>query len=172
MDSQNAYTRALTFETFCTAPFCSSDVPLFTDVSPECLQEIVNSLILMRVSAGEHIMRAGEVGDSMYFINQGHVSVRVDGGEIDRLTTGDLFGEVALVMVSQRIADVVSLGRSHRSVRRHTGERQTIGHNIGEDIVLNRGSLPLSLPPALSRTSEHALGSPGSSTGDVNRDLW
>jgi CRP-like cAMP-binding protein len=53
-------------------------LPLVTDVSPECLQEIVNNLILVRISAGEHIMRAGEVGDSMYFINQGHVSVRVD----------------------------------------------------------------------------------------------
>ena len=71
-------------------------LPLFTDVSPECLQEIVNNLILVRICAGEHIMRAGEVGDSMYFINQGHVSVRVDGGEIDRLTTGDLFGNVAV----------------------------------------------------------------------------
>jgi serine/threonine protein kinase len=45
-------------------------LPLFTDVSPECLQEVVNNLRFVRVDAGEHIMRSGDVGDSMYFINQ------------------------------------------------------------------------------------------------------
>ena len=61
---------------------------LFGDVSPACLQEVVNRLRVVLVDPGQHVVRAGDYGDSMYFINQGRVSVRIDGKEIDHLTTG------------------------------------------------------------------------------------
>ena len=45
--------------------------------SPSCLQEVVNALQVVRVATGQHVMRAGDKGDCMYFINQGVVSVQV-----------------------------------------------------------------------------------------------
>jgi len=63
-------------------------LPLFSDVGPACLQEVVDRLQSVRVEHGQHVMRAGDHGDSMYFINQGRVSVQADGEEIDLLTTG------------------------------------------------------------------------------------
>jgi hypothetical protein len=63
----------------------------------------------------------------MYFVNQGRVSVQVNGGEIDCLHAGDMFGEIALVMSVKRIADVVSLGLASGgekadSLRSHSDE--------------------------------------------------
>jgi CRP-like cAMP-binding protein len=70
-------------------------------------------LKLVKVEQGQHVIQAGEVGDCMYFINAGTVQVFVNGNEVDRLTTGDFFGEVALTVSKQRTADVKSLGNSN-----------------------------------------------------------
>ena len=76
-------------------------------------------LKLVKVEQGQFVIQAGEVGDCMYFINSGTVQVFVDGNEVDRLTTGDFFGEVALTVSKQRTADVKSLGnaRSHSKTK-------------------------------------------------------
>jgi CRP-like cAMP-binding protein len=63
-----------------------------------------------RIPPGELVIKAGEEGDSMYFINSGSVSVLVDGVEIDRKGIGGFFGEAALVLKQARIADVRSCG--------------------------------------------------------------
>eukprot|EP00960_Hanusia_phi_P071044 767454-Hanusia_phi.AAC.1 len=59
---------------------------------------------------GASVIRSGEIGDSMYFINNGVVKVLVEGREIDRLFTGDFFGEIALTLSENRIADVFAVG--------------------------------------------------------------
>ena len=48
-----------------------------------------------------------------------HVRKQIEGEEIDRLTLGDVFGEIALVMECRRIADVVSLGSSVSQEMQH-----------------------------------------------------
>lgn len=55
---------------------------------------------------GDLVIKAGQEGDSMYFINSGSVSVLVDGMEIDKKGIGGFFGEAALVLKQTRIADV------------------------------------------------------------------
>jgi len=50
------------------------------------------------------------VGECMYFVNSGTVQVIVNKAEVDRLSTGDFFGEIALTVSKQRTADVKSLG--------------------------------------------------------------
>mmetsp|Transcript_11813 Transcript_11813/g.27197 ORF Transcript_11813/g.27197 Transcript_11813/m.27197 type:complete len:735 (-) Transcript_11813:86-2290(-) len=87
-------------------------LPLFDSVDPSCLQEVIKSLKTVRVEQGQFVIRCGDVGDSMYFVNSGSVKIMLNGEEIDRLSTGDFFGEVALMLSEKRIADVISLGSS------------------------------------------------------------
>ena len=58
---------------------------------------------------GEVIVRRGERGDAMYFISSGAVEVRISPQPV-QLGSGDFFGELALLVISRRNADVVALG--------------------------------------------------------------
>uniref|UniRef100_A0A7S0I2N3 cGMP-dependent protein kinase n=1 Tax=Hanusia phi TaxID=3032 RepID=A0A7S0I2N3_9CRYP len=83
---------------------------IFESIDARVLQEISSKLRSLKVPAGKYVIRAGEVGDSMYFIDNGAVQVLCNGSPIDHLQTGDFFGEIALTVSKERIADVVSLG--------------------------------------------------------------
>lgn len=95
---------------------------IFDNIDPSCLQEITQKLKVVRIEQGKFVIQAGEVGDCMYFINSGTVQVLVNGSEIDRLTTGDFFGEIALTVSKQRTANVKSLGAA--SAHGPRGSRQ------------------------------------------------
>lgn len=66
---------------------------------------------------GEVICRQGEIGDRMYVIQAGQVTVirEADGTEIflAELTAGDIFGEMALFDRSPRSATVRAKGPAH-----------------------------------------------------------
>lgn len=62
---------------------------------------------------GEVIVQRGDVGDEMYVVVQGHVSVRIEGQEIARFGPGEHFGELALVDRQPRSADIVAAGFCH-----------------------------------------------------------
>jgi len=85
-------------------------LPIFDRVDPQCLQEVTRRLKVVRVGRGENVIRAGDVGDSMYFLSDGAVNVLYAGREIDRLYPGDFFGEIALTVSEKRVADVFALG--------------------------------------------------------------
>ena len=53
---------------------------IFRDMEPACLEEVSSRLQAVTVPAGGWVIRAGEAGDAMYFINHGAVSVSVSGG--------------------------------------------------------------------------------------------
>ncbi|MCB0593709.1 MAG: cyclic nucleotide-binding domain-containing protein, partial [Phaeodactylibacter sp.] len=59
---------------------------------------------------GDYIFRAGEIGEEMYFIIQGHVKVVAPDGKsvFSRLSDGDCFGEVALFLNMPRTATVIA----------------------------------------------------------------
>ena len=72
----------------------------------------------MRYAEGEHIIRQGEKGDTLYIIKHGsarvtHNNSSEGGGEpvfIRMMSSGSYFGEKALVGDSMRTANVVSYG--------------------------------------------------------------
>jgi len=97
-------------------------LPIFDNIDPACLQQVTAMLKVVKVEQGKHVIQAGEVGDCMYFINSGTVQVFVNGNEVDRLTTGDFFGEVALTVSKQRTADVKSLGNTSAHSKSKTSE--------------------------------------------------
>jgi glucose-6-phosphate 1-dehydrogenase len=82
-------------------------VPLFRGGDPLFLSQVGIALRPRAASAGEVIVRKGDVGSEMFLICRGEVEVLGDDGEVKAvLRDGDCFGEVALVFSELRTATV------------------------------------------------------------------
>ncbi len=82
--------------------------PLFSSIDEASHEELLLMFRPHSASPGDRILRAGDRGDSMYFIASGAVEVQVPKGEI-RLGAGAFFGEMALILGTRRTADVVAV---------------------------------------------------------------
>ena len=112
------------------------NLKIFENIEPSCLQDLVGKLRNIVIEAGEYIARAGEVGDSMYFIKKGSVQVLSNGSQIDKLFTGDFFGEIALTMSQTRIADLVSLGAGSAEEKRGPVELLQLARSDFEQLLI------------------------------------
>ena len=84
-----------------------SAVPLFENVDGEKRQSIANLLRPRLVVPGEIICKAGDAGDSMFFISSGALSVQLESGSVT-LGSGEFFGEIALLRDTPRVATVAA----------------------------------------------------------------
>ncbi len=87
--------------------------PLFSELKPSDLRSLVNLLGIHNVAAGTEVIRQGGEGTSFYMLVRGAIQVsRVSSsGEKQRLAslgTGALFGEMALLTDSPRVATVTT----------------------------------------------------------------
>ena len=87
-------------------------VPLFSRLKAERIAEIAAQLDPQVVPPRYTIVRRGEPAECMYFIASGDVEVEVEPSPL-RLTTGDFFGEVAVIKRHARMATIVSLTECH-----------------------------------------------------------
>ncbi|MFN2222405.1 MAG: SpoIIE family protein phosphatase [Chloroflexota bacterium] len=60
-------------------------------------------------AAGQVIVRAGDPADTMYVVAEGELAVTLEGQELDRLTAGELFGEMGMVENRPRSATVTAI---------------------------------------------------------------
>lgn len=75
-----------------------SSVPFFRKCSPSFTSALCACLRAHVFFRGDVIVRSGELGDEMYFIESGTTSVTTGGGErVGTLRGGGFFGEVALL---------------------------------------------------------------------------
>ncbi|NRQ15078.1 cyclic nucleotide-gated ion channel [Ensifer sesbaniae] len=81
-------------------------VPLFQKLGSAAFVEIVRSLRPRVVPAGAVICRKGEVGDQMFFIVEGRVSIATPSPTPVELGPGSFFGEMALISGEPRSATV------------------------------------------------------------------
>jgi CRP-like cAMP-binding protein len=85
---------------------------LFVGVEPEEIARISNRCKPVAYHEGDCIVRADTVGDALYILVEGNVSIRI--GESDEITLaqhtkpGAFFGEIALVDSGPRSASVVA----------------------------------------------------------------
>ena len=103
---------ALTLESIITFLL---ETPLFRDLDPAELSEIVRVMQIQRVRHAQPIFREGEAGDAWYVIHRGEVTVtkaRLMGPseELARLGRHACFGEMALIDGSPRSATVSAVG--------------------------------------------------------------
>jgi voltage-gated potassium channel len=82
-------------------------LPFFRNLGAASLAEIARLLKVRNYATEAVIMRTGQPGDSMYFIAEGEVEVRVGADKI-RLKPGQFFGETALITGASRNATVVA----------------------------------------------------------------
>ncbi len=83
-------------------------VPIFKNASREFIRDIILNLQPVIYTPGDQVITAGEIGYEMYFISRGEVDVTNEDGSITyaTLTSGQFFGEIALLLSMPRTATV------------------------------------------------------------------
>jgi putative ABC transport system ATP-binding protein len=84
---------------------------VFDGVTPRTLTEVADKMQVETWSAGQRIIREGDLGDKFYLIREGRVAVRRGASEtaIAELKEGDFFGEAALITGQPRNAHIDAL---------------------------------------------------------------
>jgi CRP-like cAMP-binding protein len=86
-------------------------VPLFADLSPQELQQIAMLFRECDFEAGTTILQEGSGGAAFYVIEAGEALVSITGTPHSTLTTGDYFGEIALLDEGPRMATITAATR-------------------------------------------------------------
>jgi len=89
---------------------------LFAGLEPASLERLRGCLRRATFERGRIVCREGESGDSMYIVVSGGVAVTSDMGwgqrELERMSAGAVFGEMALISDEARSATVKALERT------------------------------------------------------------
>jgi CRP/FNR family transcriptional regulator, cyclic AMP receptor protein len=83
---------------------------LFADLSAPQLQAVAHTFEERWYPDGERVLRQGLTGAGFYVVIDGACSIQVDGEERARLSRGDFFGEVSILLGESPVADVVAVG--------------------------------------------------------------
>ncbi|MBA2488747.1 MAG: cyclic nucleotide-binding domain-containing protein [Candidatus Limnocylindrales bacterium] len=83
-------------------------VQLFGGVSRPALERIAELVGEIDFSAGDYIVRQGQLGNGLYIILSGTARVVRSGEDLARLGPGDSFGELAVIDRSPRMANVIA----------------------------------------------------------------
>jgi CRP-like cAMP-binding protein len=85
-----------------------AQLTLFSDLSRHEIEAVAHTFDEQVFAEGERVIRQGFGGQGFFVILDGEASVRADGEEAARLTRGDFFGEVSVLLGEPPIADVVA----------------------------------------------------------------
>ncbi len=85
-----------------------ADVPLFARCSRRELADIAGIAAERSFAADEELIREGEPGASFYVLLAGTVEVSSGGENFGTRSSGDFFGEIALLAHSARTASVTT----------------------------------------------------------------
>jgi MFS family permease len=120
---------------------------LFASLSVPTLEDVASRFVPVSVRQGEVVIRKGDTGDRFYVIEDGEVSVSLNGKTVTNLGPGKYFGEIALLHHVPRQATVtavtpttlVALDRVEflEAMTRHPHSRDvaeaTVRHRLEED---------------------------------------
>jgi CRP-like cAMP-binding protein len=83
-------------------------VELFSGISTHALGLIADRAVDITFTAGDYIVRQGQVGTGFYLIASGRVRIERGGEVIARLGAGEFFGELSVLDQMPRTAHVVA----------------------------------------------------------------
>lgn len=83
-------------------------VELFEELDDAELQVVADSMHEANVPAGAVVTAEGGAGDGFFVIDEGDAEVTVQGERRGLVTSGDYFGEIALLVGSGRTATVTA----------------------------------------------------------------
>jgi CRP-like cAMP-binding protein len=81
---------------------------LFADLSRPQLEQVAHKMSEESYPPGQRILRQGFTGTGFYVILDGEVAIKIDGNEIARLSKGDFFGEMSILLGEPPNADIVT----------------------------------------------------------------
>jgi CPA2 family monovalent cation:H+ antiporter-2 len=82
--------------------------PILSGVDEHAQEELLLLFRPRSASPGDRVIRAGDRGDSMYFVSSGAVEVQLEDDTVT-LDAGSFFGEMALLSGARRSADIVAV---------------------------------------------------------------
>jgi MFS family permease len=82
-------------------------VPMFAPLSLAAKERLASHLVPVSASAGELVIRAGDVGDRFYVVVDGELDIDADGRH-STAGRGDYFGEIALLRDVPRTASITA----------------------------------------------------------------
>lgn len=90
-------------------------VPAFADLDAATLRTLAAELDEQQLADGAVLMRQGDPADALYFVTAGELEASVTNGGgrpvvVERLTSGSVLGEMALLAGNRRSATVVARG--------------------------------------------------------------
>ncbi|XP_076012153.1 potassium/sodium hyperpolarization-activated cyclic nucleotide-gated channel 4 [Genypterus blacodes] len=83
-----------------------ASMPLFANADPNFVTSMLTKLRFEVFQPGDYIIREGTIGQKMYFIQHGVVSVLTKGNKETKLSDGSYFGEICLLTRGRRTASV------------------------------------------------------------------
>ena len=105
-------------------------VPMFAPLSITVKERLAAALLPVSVTAGELVIRAGDVGDRFYIVAGGELEIDA-GGLYAVAREGDYFGEVALLRDVPRTANVTaSVDSQLYAVQRAAFVEAVTGHSV------------------------------------------
>ena len=93
------------------------EIPLFAELRDEELTELCKHIKLRRFMKNSPIVRQGDAGDNFYTIVSGKAKIVVSGNNgaektLGTLSTGDSFGETALIEKGPRTASIITMSQT------------------------------------------------------------
>jgi CRP-like cAMP-binding protein len=85
-----------------------AEVPLFADLEPAELDLVAVAMVEQTFAAGEVVTVEGHPADGFFVIAAGQADVTVKGQPVRTMSTGDSFGEIALLMGGERAATITA----------------------------------------------------------------
>ncbi|MBM65457.1 MAG: hypothetical protein CMH55_04390 [Myxococcales bacterium] len=83
-------------------------LPGFKVFSEHSLNYLVSHLKAIQLAENEVLFEAGQVGKSMFFVLTGKIDIRIDDETVETVSTGGIFGEMAMLEGEHRSADAVA----------------------------------------------------------------
>ena len=111
-------------------------MPFFANMSPRDVEGIAALFKERRFAAGETVTKEGAGGAAFFVIESGEATVSIGGRQRATLTSGDYFGEVALIDEGARSAtitastDLVCYGLTYWEFRPLVQQNATIAWNL------------------------------------------